>query len=53
MCRVKHKAKLIMNQTYVDHDMCKLKGSYGYSSTVGGFYIYKRHYFPPTLEEEA
>jgi hypothetical protein len=34
---MKHKAKFIMNQTYVDHNVYEWEGSYAYSSIVGRF----------------
>jgi hypothetical protein len=33
---VKHKAKFIMNQTYVDHKAYEWEGSYAYSTIVRG-----------------
>ncbi len=33
---VKHEAKFIMNQTYINHNMQEWEGHYAYSSRVGG-----------------
>jgi hypothetical protein len=47
---VKHNAKFIVNQTYVDHKVYD-----AYPSTMGRFLHLEisRHKFPPTLEEHA
>ncbi len=36
---IKHKAKFIMNQTYVNHEVYEWEGSY--ACLIMGFYIYK------------
>jgi hypothetical protein len=33
---VKHKAKFIVNETYVNHEAYEWEGPYAYSSIVGG-----------------
>jgi len=49
---LEHKAKFIMNQTYVDHEGMNGESSYAYPSIVGRVLTpISRHSFPPILEE--